>query len=134
MSDAMEANEPLATIVATGRDRRTALSELFAGVSRLFDGDERGLTGRSIRFDAERPTFGETAAALLEAALDLAGEESSAGIVVLDGLIQTDDGFVGWGRLLLGEPLRPRRVSALQSLNAEQEPGGWRLTAVLRVS
>ena len=87
----------------------------------------------ALRFDAERHTFGETAQALLEVALDLAGEETAAGIVTLDGLIQTDDGFVGWGSLLLGGKTRARSVPVLQSLIAEQEPGGWRLSAVLRV-
>jgi hypothetical protein len=132
MLEAITANEPLEPIVATGRDRRSALGTLVAGVNRLLEGNERELTGRSVRFDVERNTFGETAQALLEAALDLAGEEQAVGIVTLDGLIKTDDGFVGWGSLLLGEKIRARPVPVLQSLMVEQEPGGWRLTAKLR--
>ena len=133
MSDAVTAGKAPETLVATGRDRRSALGSLIAGVNRWLEGTDRNLTGRSIRFDAERSTFAETAQALLEAALDLAGEEASAGIVTLDDLIQTDDGFVGWGSLLLGDAIRMRPVPVLHAIDVEQEPGGWRLTAVLRV-
>lgn len=133
MSEVERANEPLETIVATGSDRRSALAALIAGMNDVLGGNERALSGRSIRFDAERRTFAATAQALLEAALDLAGDESCAGIVTLDGLIQTDDGFVGWGSLLLSDAIRTRSVPVLHALEVEQEPGGWRLTAVLRM-
>ena len=133
MSDANRASEPLKTIVATGRDRRSALAALIAGMNDVLDGDELMLSGRSIRFDAERSTFAETTQAMLAAALELAGEESSAGVLMLDGLIRTDDGFVGWGSLLLGDAIRTQPVPVLHALDVEQEPGGWRLTAVLRI-
>lgn len=132
MSDAITATEPLETIVVTGRDRRSALGALFVAVNQMLEGEERDLTGRSIRFDVERGSFAETARALLEAALEFAGNESAAGIMALDGLIQTDDGFVGWGSLLLGGQMRARPVPGLHSLTVEQGPEGWRLTAIMR--
>ena len=122
------------TIVAVGRDRRAALVMLIEQLSLEmvpggFDGSSRSILAR-----AEGATFEEMARALCEALLDLVESEGSVTGLAFDGMVQTDEGYAGWGRLLLGAGDTITNAPDVRELTATNDASGVKLTMLLKRS
>ena len=122
------------TIVAVGRDRRAVLASLIDQLSLeivpgRFDGSSRSIVAR-----AEGTTFEEMARALCMAMLDLVESEGSIAGLAFDGMVQTDEGYAGWGHLLLGAGDTITNVPAIRELTATNDTGGVKLTMLLQRS
>src|SRR4051794_18310105 len=116
------------TLVAIGRDRQSALVALFEQISLTMAPARPDDSSRSIVGRAEGATFEEMARKLCEALLDLAESEASPSGIAFDGMVQTDEGYAGWGRLLLGTGDTVVNVPVPQQLTATNITGGVQLT------
>lgn len=119
------------SIVANGRDRRSALAGLLDQLSQAIAPHALELSSRSVVASAEGTTFEEMALNLCNVLLDLTDREGSAGLLEFDGMVQTDDGYAGWGHILLGVGDTLFSAPELLSLTANAESGNVRLIAML---
>jgi hypothetical protein len=120
------------TIVAVGRDRRTALAILIDQLDLEIAPGRSDDSSRSIVTRAEGTTFEEMAQSLCGTLLDLVESEGSVEGIAFDGMVQTDEGYVGWGHFLLGVGDTLTSALEIRELTATNEAGGVTLTAVLR--
>ena len=122
------------TIVAVGRDRREALALLIERLSLTIVPAPSDDSSRSIVTRAEGATFEEMARKLCDALLNLVESEVAPGGLVFDGMVRTDEGYAGWGHLLLGARDTVINAPVAQELTATNITGGVQLTLSLRRS
>ena len=120
------------TIVAVGRDRRTTLAMLIEQLSLEIVPGRSDDSSRSIVARAEGTTFEEMARSLCVSLLDLVESEGSVEGIAFDGMVQTDEGYAGWGHLLLGAGDTITSVLEIRELSVTNDAGGVKLTATLR--
>jgi hypothetical protein len=122
------------TIVAVGRDRRAALASLIDQLSLEIVPVGFDASSRSILARAEGTTFVEMARALCDALLDLVESEGSVAGLAFDGMVQTDEGYAGWGHLLLGAGDTSTNAPEIRELTATNDASGVKLTMLLKRS
>jgi hypothetical protein len=122
------------TIVAVGRDRRAALALLIERLSLAIVPAWSEDSSRSIVARAEGATFEEMARSLCDELLGLLESEAAPGGLAFDGLVTTDEGYAGWGRLLVGAGDTVINAPVLQGLTSANIEGGVQLTLSLRRS
>ena len=120
------------TIVAVGKDRRSALAGLIERLSLEIAPAGSDDSSRSIVARAEGATFEEMAQSLCDALLDLVESEAIPGELVFDGMVRTDEGYAGWGHFLVGAGDTVVNAPELQGLTAATIEGGVELTLSLR--
>ncbi len=122
------------TIVAVGRDRRAALALLIERLSLAIMPAWSDDSSRSIVVRAEGETFEEMARSLCDALLDLIASEAVPGGLVFDGMVRTDEGYAGWGHLLVGAGDTVINAPVLHGLTMANSEGGVQLSLSLRRS
>ena len=91
-----------------------------------FDGSSRSIVVR-----AEGATFEKMARSLCAALLDHIESEGSVEGFTFDGMVRTDEGYAGWGHLLLGAVDTITSVPEIRELTATNDAGGIKLTVLL---
>ena len=122
------------SIIAVGRDRRAALALLIERLSLAIVPAGSDDSSRSIVARAEGATFEEMARSLCDALLDLVESEATSGELLFDGMVKTDEGYAGWGHLLVGAGDTVINAPVLQGLTAASTEAGVQLTLSLRSS
>ncbi len=121
-------------IVAVGRDQRAALASLIERLSLAIVPVSSDESSRSMVARAEGATFEEMARSLCEAFLDLIASEEVPGGLVFDGMVRTDEGYAGWGHVLVGAGDTVINAPALHGLTMANSEGGVQLSLSLRRS